>query len=158
MLGGGQERGLRAGTQALPVIAGFGAACLEWAATRNSACERMLELRDALEAGILGQVPGAWVNGANAQRLPNISSITFPGLDGMALVAQLDAEGIWVSQGSACSSRRPEPSPVLIAMGLSEPDAFSTIRLSLSRLNTRDEVDRAVDIIGEVCLRLRMFR
>lgn len=155
LLGGDQEDGRRAGTEAVPAIAGLGAACLEWAATRAAACARITGLRLALEEGILRQVPGAQINGAESARLPNISSITFPGLDAMALVAQLDAQGVSVSQGSACSSRRVEPSRVLTAMGLSEADAFSTIRLSLSRLNRSEEVGEAVDIIGASCRRVR---
>jgi cysteine desulfurase len=155
LLGGDQESGRRAGTEAVPLIAGLGAASREWAATRSAVCERMTELRTMLEDGIMRQVRGAGVNGAAASRLPNISSMTFPGLDGMALVAQLDGHGISVSQGSACSSRRVEPSHVLTEMGLSETDAFSTIRLSLSRLTTFDEIGQAVDIIASVGRRLR---
>lgn len=155
ILGGDQEGGMRAGTQAVPAIAGFGAACSEWAKDRSSVCDRMAALRELLEHRISAGVPGARVNGSASGRLPNISSFTFPSLDGMALVAQLDAKGVWVSQGSACSSRRPQPSHVLIAMGMSEIDAFSTIRLSLSRLTTNDEVEEAAEIIVAECRRLR---
>lgn len=157
ILGGDQEGGARAGTQALPALAGLGFACSEWRAAGPSAWTRMQELRDLLEEHILHSIPDARINGSAAPRLPNITSLTLPGLDGMALVAQLDAHGIAVSQGSACSSRRPEPSHVLTAMGLSEADAFSTIRLSISIATTRDEIEEAISVLGHVSRRLRRF-
>jgi cysteine desulfurase len=155
ILGGDQEHGRRAGTQSVPLLAGLGAACGQRAADFTADHERMAHLRDRLEAGISDMLPWMVVNGGASPRLPNASSMRFPGVDGMALVANLDAQGILASQGSACSSRRPEPSHVLMAMGLSEADAFSSVRFSVSPLNTSEEIDHAVQIIVAVASRLR---
>lgn len=154
LMGGDQERGLRAGTQCVPLIAGFGAACAERSGAMAVQVNHMRSLRDRLEAGVQAALPQVIVNGADAPRLPNTSNLRFPGLDAMALIAHLDAEGVLASQGSACHSRRPEPSPVLIAMGLSEAEAFASVRFSVSPLNTEAEIDRAVDIIASACARL----
>ena len=156
--GGEQEGRRRAGTQALPLIAGMGAACTERLAKLPEHIEYMRVLRDQLERGIIEAVPDAIVNAASAPRLPNTSSIRFPGMDGMALVAHLDAAGVLVSQGSACSSMKPTPSHVLIAMGLSEADAFSTIRFSVSPSNTPDEIDIAIRAVVQAHEELSNFR
>lgn len=155
LLGGEQEGGLRAGTQSVPLIAGWSEACREWQAESASLPERLRELRDAFEQTLLDRISDARVNGKGSPRLPNISNVTFPGVDGMALVAQLDAAGVAASQGSACSSRRPEPSPVLRAIGLTEEEAFASVRFSVSRLNRMSEVRRAAQIVAERALYLR---
>ncbi|WP_213981042.1 cysteine desulfurase family protein [Sphingomonas sp. dw_22] len=149
--GGDQQGGRRAGTEPVALIAGLSAACSARASTMLADVDRMRRLRDRLERSLVEYIPTARVNGAAADRLPNTSSVTFAGVDGMALVAQLDAEGIMVSQGSACSSMRPTPSHVLIAMGTTEADAFSTIRFAVSPLNTVDEVDAAVAAVARLC-------
>lgn len=154
VVGGDQEGSTRAGTEAVPLIAGFGVACEARAATMDDCVARMSHLRHRLEAGLREAVADVEF-GSPADRLPNISSVRFAGVDGMSLVAQLDGRGIAASQGSACSSRRPEPSHVLIAMGLSESEAFETVRLSLSPLNTEAEVDRAVSIVAGSVRHLR---
>jgi cysteine desulfurase len=156
LLGGDQERGLRAGTQALPLIAGFGAACAGRGLAFAAEVSRMRALRDRLERGVRVELPEVCVNGGGAPRLPNTSNFRFPGLDAMSLIALLDAEGVLVSQGSACHSRRPEPSPVLVAMGLQEDEAFASVRFSMSPLNTEAEIDSALPIIVEACRRLGM--
>ena len=155
IVGGDQEHGRRAGTQSVPLLAGLAAACEQRARTFDADLATMSMLRDRLEASIRVQLPWTVVNGAVSLRLPNASNIRFVGVDGMALVANLDAEGILASQGSACSSRRPEPSHVLTAMGLSEADAFSSVRFSVSPLNTSEEIDHAVQIIVAAASRLR---
>lgn len=154
LLGGDQERGLRAGTQAMPLIAGFAAACEARAANFAKDNRQMAALRDRLEERLREAIPSLAVNGVEAPRLPNTSNLHFPGVDAMALVALLDDIGILASQGSACHSRRPEPSPVLIAMGLSEDKAFSSIRFSVSPFNTEREIDEAIDLIVAACNRL----
>ncbi len=151
MHGGDQQLGRRAGTEPVALIAGLAAACSARTSAMLAEIGQMRTLRDRLERSFLEQIPGVRVNGAAVDRLPNTSSVTFPGLDGMALVARLDAEGIMVSQGSACSSMRPTPSHVLIAMGLSEGKAFSTIRFAVSPLNTADEIDVAVATVARLC-------
>lgn len=156
ILGGDQERGLRAGTQPLPLIAGFGAACRARADALAHDVALMSTLRDRLEAAVRDALPSVIVNGKGAPRLPNTSNLRFPGLDAMSLVAQLDAEGVLASQGSACHSQRPEPSSVLMAMGLSETEAFASIRFSVSPLNTEAEIDLAAELIVAACRYLGM--
>lgn len=154
ILGGEQERGLRAGTQALPLIAGFAAACVERKTHQESHISSMAALRDRFEQNLKAALPQIRINGVEAPRLANTSNICFPGVDAMALVAQIDAEGVEASQGSACSSQRPEPSHVLTAIGLSEADAFASVRFSMSPLNTPEQIDRATLIIVAACRRL----
>ena len=141
LVGGAQERRRRAGTENVPLAAAFGAAATIAgdASWRNP----VAALRDHLEHEIAASFP-ITVNGAGACRLPNTASITLHGVDGEGLVIALDLSGIAVSTGSACSSGRVEPSGVLLAMGLSPEDAKSTVRFSLSRLTTRDEIDRTI--------------
>ncbi len=150
--GGGQERGWRSGTQNVAGAAGLAAALEARAASFEEAIERMRALRDAFEARILESLPHAVVNGGNGPvpRTPNTSNIRFPGIDGMWLVAQLDAAGIRCSQGSACSSSRPEASHVLRAMGIDEESAYASVRFSFSILNSEEQVERAVDNIAHL--------
>lgn len=152
--GGDQEGGLRAGTESLPLIAGFAAACRDRRANFAQDVERMRRLRDRLETGVRAALSSVQVNGGAAPRLPNTSNLLFPGVDGIALVAMLDEDGLLASQGSACHSRRPEPSSVLTAMGLSEADAYSSVRFSVSPLNTEAEIDAAIPLIVSACHRL----
>ena len=154
LVGGDQEGALRAGTEAVPLIAGFGAACDRRAEAISGSLKRMKGLLYRLEAGLRAAVPDALL-GSAAERLPNISSVRFPGVDGMSLIAQLDSRGVAASQGSACASRRPEPSHVLMAMGLAESEAFETVRFSLSVLTTEAEIDQAVSIIADSVEHLR---
>lgn len=146
--GGGQERGRRSGTENVPSIAGFGAACRRRMETLSEDLERMAALRDRLEEGLLSELPFGRINARQAPRAATSTSLTVPGVDGMALTARLDAAGVLCSQVSACSSGRPEPSATLVAMGVSEHDAFSTIRLSLCVQTGRDEIDSAAGIIS----------
>jgi cysteine desulfurase len=153
--GGGQERGRRSGTENVPGIAGFGAACRERLANLNADIARMTELRDRLEERLQAKLPFGWINAQTSPRAATTTSLTVPGVDGMALNARLDAKGVLCSQVSACSSARPEPSATLMAMGLSESDAFSTIRLSVSVLTSTSDIDRAVEIIVQEVLFLQ---
>ena len=154
VLGGGQERGLRSGTQNVAGAAGLGIAARLRAAELGPIVLRLAEMRDFFEGRMLNLVRGARVNGSGAERVSNTTSICFPGIEGLELVARLDAKGIACSVGSACSSARPEPSRVLTAMGLSEAEAFSSVRFSFSILNTMDDVTQAarfaVDAVGEI--------
>ncbi len=114
--------------------------------------ERLRALRDAFEARILDALPHVTVNGGgrNVPRIPNTTNIRFPGTDGMRLIAQLDAAGIRCSQGSACSSGRPEASHVLRAMGIDEESAYASVRFSFSILNSEEEVERAANTIADL--------
>ena len=143
LLGGSQERRRRAGTENVPLAIAFGVAA-EVAGNRPD----VGALRDRLER-LLAGLPMS-INGASVRRLPNTSSITFKGADAEGIVIGLDLGGVAVSTGSACSSGRVEPSRVLLAMGLSADEARSTIRVSLSRFTTAEEVDRAAALIREV--------
>ncbi len=155
MLGGGQEGGRRSGTQNVPGAVGLGVALRERAESFDQTVEAMQTMRDAFETSILGAIPGARVNGCDSPRVPNTSNILFPGIDAMALVALLDQRDVACSVGSACSSGRPEPSHVLLAMGLSEDEAYSSVRFSFSVMNTMDEAFRAADIVAETARKLR---
>ena len=155
VLGGHQERGRRGGTENLPGLAGLGAAVEAASARRAAESLRIAALRDRLEAGLLDRVPGARVNGAGAPRLPTTSSITFPGVDGEALLMALDLEGICASAGSACTSGSARPSHVLQAMGLAPGEARATLRLSLGWCSTGDDVDRALEVIPPLVRRVR---
>lgn len=141
--GGAQERRRRPGTENVPLAAAFGAA-----AALPNASEQIAALRDRFEVGI--RALNVTINGADVRRLPNTSNVTFQGADGEGLVIALDLSGVAASTGSACSSGRVEPSPVLLAMGLSAEDARATVRFSLSRFTTESEIDRAVELVREL--------
>jgi cysteine desulfurase len=155
LFGGEQERGRRAGTENLPGIAGL-AAALE-AAVRARPVEepRIAALRDRLEAGLLAAVPRASVNGAGAPRLPGTLSITIEGCDAEALLMALDLEGLCASAGSACHSGSTKPSGVLLALGLSEAEARSTLRLSVGWTTTAGELEAALRMIPPLVARVR---
>lgn len=152
ILGGGQERGLRSGTQNVPAIVGLGVAARARADGLAAAIEKMTSVRDCFEKAIRKLVPSSTVNGHDAPRVPNTSSIRVPGVEGMALMAKLDGLGIACSLGSACSSGKPAPSHVLAAMGLSEDDAYASVRFSFSVFNSRKEARLAARIVAE-CLK-----
>ena len=148
LLGGGQERGLRAGTQNVAGAAGLGLATRIRAEGFSGITAGLAEMRDRFESELLGLIPSARVNGVTAPRVPNTTSILFPGIEAMELAARLDASGLACSLGSACSSGKPEPSRVLVAMGLSEAEAFSSLRFSFSVMNTMEEAERAARLVA----------
>ena len=138
--GGGQERGLRSGTENVAAIVGFGRAC-ELAVSRlESLPPRLVILRDRLEAGL--QRLGAVVFGAGAARLPNTSYFAFADLDGETLVGRLDRAGFAVASGAACSSANPEPSHVLQAMGVPESLSRGAVRVSLGAETSEENIDQ----------------
>jgi cysteine desulfurase len=151
--GGDQEQGQRAGTENLPGISGLSAACAERADGLAAAAAQMRGLRERFETALLWSVPSAKVNAASSPRVCNTSNVRFP-VDGQALMAQLTAAGVICSQTSACSSRAPEPSKVLTAIGLSRDEAYSSVRFSFSVMNTDHDVDVAVDAAASACRRL----
>jgi cysteine desulfurase len=151
LLGGGQERGLRSGTPNVPGIAGLGVAAQIRVETFEAANRHMRHLRDDFEKAVVGGLDGAVaVNGGAAPRVSNTSNLRFRSIDGMRLLAHLDAAGVMASQGSACSSGRPEASQVLRSMGLTEYDAFSSLRFSFSVLNTEQDAREAAEIVVSV--------
>jgi len=156
LYGGNHERQRRAGTENLPGIVGLGKAAeiaRNWLA-QNGAAE-MAAMRDRLENGILRQVDGTGVNGAGALRVPNTTSIYFDHVEGEALVIALDLKGLSVSSGAACSSGAIEPSHVLLAMGLSHERARASLRISLGKQTTEDELDFALEVVPQTVSRLR---
>lgn len=147
--GGSQEDGHRAGTENLAGIAGFGAAAASRHVGFRAAVKHCRTARGFIEQTLLDRVEGACVNGDVAHRAPNASNIRFPGIDGQALVAQLDARGVFVSQSSACTNMRPEPSYVLTAMGLTEEEAYESVRISVAVDTSAEQILRAVKAILE---------
>jgi cysteine desulfurase len=142
--GGGQEGGLRSGTLNVPGIVGFGKAAAVAGEQLAAEAERLAALRDRLETALLDRVPEARVNGSRTHRLPNTTNLTFPGTCGK-LLSKL--HGVAASVGSACRTTSTRPSHVLTALGLSDEDAFSSLRLSLGRFTTEEDVDLAADEI-----------
>ena len=153
--GGGQERGMRPGTEDVAGAAGFAAAAEGAEAERETAMARIGALRDRLEAGLRAAVPGLVVNAAGAPRLPTIGNVSVPGADPEALLMGLDLEGIAVSSGSACSSGAVEPSHVLTAMGIPPELAGPSIRFSLGWTTTEAEIDRVLAVFPRVAERVR---
>jgi cysteine desulfurase len=141
-IGGHQERDRRGGTEPVALTAGFGTACEIAQATLVHSAEFLKGLRDRLETAIAEAIPNIVFNGDRAERLPNISNISFHGVEGEGLLISLDMQGFAVSTGSACSSGTLEPSPVIRALGRHDADARSAIRFSLSRFNTPQDVER----------------
>ena len=153
MDGGGHERGMRSGTLNVPAIVGLGKACELCGAEMGGDGARLSALRDQLEAGLLA-LGGARVNGSKEHRLPQVTNISFGGVDGEALLAGLGKD-IALSSGSACTSASMEPSYVLKALGLDDELAHSSLRLGLGRWTTAEEVDFAITRIGETVSKLR---
>lgn len=167
--GGTHERQRRAGTENVPGIVALGKAAelaRHWlSATPNPDSsdsptpprnpQELAALRDHLERTLISHIPNSGVNGDGTARTPNTSNLYFDGLDADSLLIALDLKGLSVSAGSACQSGATEPSHVLTAMGLSRARARASIRISLSRLNTLDEISRALEIIPEAVTRLR---
>jgi cysteine desulfurase len=144
IVGGGQEHGLRAGTENVAGIAGLAVALGLAEAERPSAGPRVAALRDRLESAVLAAFPDAVVNGAGAPRLPTILSVAFAGLPSDALLIRLDLEGIAASAGSACAAGSLEPSHVTAALGLDEDRRLGVIRFALGRTTTDAEIDEVV--------------
>lgn len=152
--GGGQEFGLRAGTENVPGILGLSTAVMMLKEELPIATERMRQLRDRFEAGLKDLCQDVIVNG-EGPRICNTSNLAFPGVDGEALLINLDQSGVIASHGSACSTGALEPSRVLVNMGIPMEQARSSIRFSLSRFTADDEIDQAVAIISDNVKRLR---
>jgi len=155
MLGGHQEGGRRAGTENVPGIIGLGKACELAMHNFDQENKKVKSLRDKLEKGILAKCPDCMVNGDTESRLPNTSNISFEFIEGESILLMLDRFGICASSGSACTSGSLEPSHVLRAMGVPFTAAHGSIRFSLSRYNTEEEVNFTVEKIPPIIARLR---
>lgn len=156
LTGGGQECGLRSGTLNMPGIVGFGAAC-HWALREMA--EATLQLgrhRDRLETALVSDLPDVSINGGRRDRLPNTSNLCFHGVEARALIR--DMHEVCVSTRSACSSSSAGPSHVLKALGLSDDDAYSSIRFSVGRRTTDAEIDMAVEKVLRSVRKLRQLQ
>jgi cysteine desulfurase len=155
LYGGHHQRGFRPGTENVPGIVGLGKAAELAQISLTEDAVRVSALRDKLEAGLLARVPDAFANAARARRTPNTCNITFPGLEGEALIIALDLRGLACSTGAACSSGAVEPSHVLTAIGLMAPEARSSVRFSLGRHTTEEEIQKTLEIVPAAVRQLR---
>ena len=146
-IGGRQERGVRGGTEPVSQIAAFGAACEIANQEMQTNASAVAGLRDGFERQVLERIDGAVLNGDRERRLPNISNISFSGIEGEGLLINLDMQGIAVSTGSACSSGSLEPSPVIRALGREDALARGAIRFSFGRYNTQEDVERVLEVL-----------
>ncbi len=154
VVGGGQEYGLRPGTHNVPAIVGFGEACRLCVTHMREEAERVSQLRDALELGLMPL--NVKVNGDTNKRLPGNSSLTFPGIDSEALV--INTPELAISTGSACTTNEFEPSHVLLAIGLDRVEATSTIRIGLGRFSLEDEIPIVVSTITSAIDRIHKIQ
>ncbi|MGD9496910.1 MAG: cysteine desulfurase NifS [Armatimonadota bacterium] len=153
--GGGQENRLRAGTENVPGIVGFGAAVRLAAQLGWEPVKRMGALRDRLIGGIVERIPEVIVSGHPERRLPNIASFMFRYIEGEGILLSLDMKDIAASSGSACTSGSLDPSHVLLAMGYPHEVAHGSLRLSLSRYTTEEEIDTVLEVLPPIIQRLR---
>ena len=147
LIDGSQERGRRGGTENLPGVVGFGVAAALAEGCVAADAKSMAVLRDAMESALRESLPGLSILGERAPRLPNTSCLRIPGIDAEWLLARLARAGICASSGSACSAGGTEPSHVLLAMGATREEALESIRISLSRVTTADEVAQVVEVL-----------
>jgi cysteine desulfurase len=155
VMGGGQERGRRGGTENVPYIVAFGRAAELALANLNDENTRVRALRDRLEDGILSRIPDTSVNGARETRLPNTTNLAFDGVEAEGILMLLDQAGICASSGSACTTGSLDPSHVLTAMGCNAARARSSIRFSLGIYNTAAEVDYVLEKLPPIIEKLR---
>jgi len=153
--GGGQEKGRRTGTENVAGVVGMGVAMHIARARRATESPPQAQLRDRVIAGVRARVPDAVLNGHPVERLPNNVSFCIPGTDGESLIVALDLEGFAVSSGSACTSGETEPSQVLLALGLDRELAKGSLRVTVGRSTTEEQVDRFVEALARVVVRLR---
>ena len=155
LYGGAQEKGRRAGTLNVPGIVGFGKAAALAKETMQERSARETELRDYLIDRVLAEIPDTGLNGHRQDRLPGNAHFCFRNIEGETLLILLDQRGICASGGAACASGEPDPSHVLLAIGVPREIARGSLRLTLSAENTREELDRTVEALKEIMGRLR---
>ncbi len=155
MTGGRHEQNLRAGTENVPAIAGFAKALSLASQQREADVRSIALLRERLESQLLAQIPDIQINGGGAPRVANTSNISFYSIDGESILLHLDLRGIYASTGSACTTGASEPSHVLRAMGVPASLAQGSIRFSLGRDNTAEEIDAVVEALVEITAKLR---
>ena len=153
--GGGHERGMRSGTENVAGIVGLGRAADLAREIMHEEMERLTRLRDSLAELVLGRVEKAWINGSMTRRLPSNLNFGFEYVEGESLLLYLDSKGIAVSTGSACSSHKLEPSHVLLALGLKPEQCHGSLRITMGRSNSKDDVDYVAECIAEAVERFR---
>ena len=153
--GGGQERNRRAGTENVPYIVGLATALRLAYEELEEHNARLVRLRDRLIRGVLESIPDSRLTGHPTNRLPNSASFVFRGIEGESILLNLDMEGICASSGSACTSASLEPSHVLLALGLPHEVAHGSLRLTLGRSNTEEQVDRVLEVLPGIVQKLR---
>jgi cysteine desulfurase len=153
--GGGQERGLRSGTENLPGIVGFGKAAEIAKEEMPTESERLKKLRNKLIKGLLDPIPHSFLNGHPTKRLPNNAAVRYSFIEGESILLDLDMKGVAASSGSACTAKTLEPSHVLRAIGLKHEEAHGSLLLTLGKQNTEEEVDYVIRIMPEIVKRLR---
>jgi cysteine desulfurase len=153
--GGHQERGRRAGTEPVPLIAGMAEAMRLAISEMEHRTAHLKALRDRLQEGLQAASAPVVIHGQQAQRLPNTLSIGFPGVPGDALLVNLHMEGVSCSLGSACASGSAEPAPALLAMGIAPDLCRSSVRFSLNYQNTAEEIERVIPIVARIVSQLR---
>ena len=155
MFGGGHEKDMRPSTVAVPLIAGFTKAVEIAKAEMAKEAERQIKLRDKIIKSVLGNIDDTYLNGHPSQRLPNNVNLGFKYIEGESIVLDLDMEGIGTSTGSACSSKSLDPSHVLLAIGLKPEEAHGSLRVSLGRFTTEEEVKYFLEKLPPIIQRLR---
>jgi cysteine desulfurase len=153
--GGGQERGLRSGTENMPGIVGMGKAAEIAKAEMSHEAERLTGLRDQFIKGVLDSIPESYLNGHPTRRLPNNVNVRFSYIEGESLILSLDMEGVACSSGSACTSRTLEPSHVLLATGLRHEEAHGSLLFTLGKQNIEDDVEYVLSLLPGIVKRLR---
>ena len=153
--GGGQERGIRSGTENIPSIVGFGKAAEIAQKEVLTEGERLKKLRDKLIKGLLDNVPHSFLNGHPTKRPPDNAAVRFSFIEGESILLSLDMKGVAASSGSACTAKTLEPSHVLLAIGLKHEDAHGSILFTLGKQTTEEEVEYVIDIMPDIVKRLR---
>jgi cysteine desulfurase len=155
LTGGHQEHHFRAGTENIPGIVGLAEALSVATQNLSTATHKLSTLRQRFESAVLSKIDGVQINGVSAPRVPNTSSICFQFIEGESILLHLDLKGICASSGSACSTESPEPSHVLMAMGVPARTAQGAIRFSLGKDNTDEEIDFVIDALVDITAKLR---
>jgi len=155
--GGGQERGLRSGTENIPGIVGMGKAAEIAKMEMESESKRLTRLRDKLIKGVLDKIEYSFLNGHPVERLPDNANLRFSYIEGESLILGLDMLGIQVSSGSACTSKTLEASHVLLAIGLAHEEAHGSLVFTMGRQNSEEDVDYVLEVLPDVVKRLRIL-
>ncbi len=150
LYGGGQEKGLRSGTENTQFIKFISDAVYIWSKKHEKFYNHLLSLRDYFEARLKEAIPDIHIVSENVKRLPHISCVIFPHIDAQTMILSLDSKGIAVSSGSACSSGTPEPSHVLLSYGYSKEEALRAVRFSFGIFNNFEEIDKTIEVIKNI--------